>query len=102
MGSLQDLAGMIPGVSQQLKDVEVSDDALKPIEAILSSMTFEERTDPKLLNASRRRRIAAGSGTSVREVNDLLKQFEQMKKMMKTMSKMGKMGRAMQALKGIK
>jgi signal recognition particle subunit SRP54 len=100
MGSLTDLAGMIPGVSQKLNNTEISDDALKPIEAIISSMTKKERQDPKLLNAGRKRRIAKGSGTSVRDVNDLLKQFEQMKKMMKTMSKMGKMGRAMQALKG--
>jgi len=101
MGSLTDLAGMIPGMNQKLNDVEISDDALKPIEAIISSMTKEERQDPKILNANRKRRIAAGSGTKVRDINDLLKQFEQMKKMMKTMSKMGKMGRAMQALKGL-
>lgn len=99
MGSLKDLASMIPGVSQKLNDVEISDDALKPIEAIISSMTIKERQNPQLLNANRKKRIANGSGTSVREVNDLLKQFEQMKKMMKTMTKMGKMGRAMQALK---
>lgn len=99
MGSLKDLASMIPGVSQKLNDVEISDDALKPIEAIISSMTIKERQNPQILNANRKKRIASGSGTSVREVNDLLKQFEQMKKMMKTMTKMGKMGRAMQALK---
>jgi signal recognition particle subunit SRP54 len=102
MGSLTDLAGMIPGLSNKLNDVEISDDALKPIEAIISSMTKQERQEPHILNANRKRRIAAGSGTTVRDINDLLKQFEQMKKMMKTMSKMGKMGRAMQALKGIR
>ncbi len=101
MGSLSDLAGMIPGISQQIKDVEISDDALKPIEAIISSMTPEERSEPKILNAARKRRIAKGSGTSVREVNDLMKQFSQMKKMMKTMTKMSKMGRAMQGLKNL-
>ncbi len=101
MGSLQDLAGMIPGVSQKLKDTEIDDNALVPIEAIISSMTPDERRDPNLLNAGRKRRIANGSGTSVRAVNDLLKQFSQMKKMMKTMTKMGKMGRAMQGLKNL-
>ena len=101
MGSLQDLAGMIPGVSDKLKDTEISDDALDPIEAIICSMTAEERQKPQLLNGSRKRRIAKGCGKTVREVNDLLKQFTQMKKMMKTMSKMGKMGRAMQGLKNI-
>jgi len=101
MGSISDLVGMLPGVNQALKDVEVDDDAFKPIEAIISSMTTEERQNPDVLNGSRRRRIAQGSGTTVREVNELLKQFEQMKKMMKTMSKMGRMGRAMQGLKNL-
>ncbi|MCH8567310.1 MAG: signal recognition particle protein [Balneolales bacterium] len=101
MGSLQDLASMIPGVSQKLQGVEVSDDALVPIEAMISSMTPEERANPDLLNAGRKRRIAKGSGTTVRAVNDLLKQFSQMKKMMKTMTKMSKMGRAMQGLKNL-
>lgn len=101
MGSLTELAGMIPGISQKLDDVELSDDAMKPVEAIIQSMTPQERQNPKILNASRKRRIADGSGTSVREVNDLLKQFEQMKKMMKTMAKMSKMGRAMQGLKSL-
>lgn len=99
MGSMKDLMGMVPGMNKTLKDVEVDDDALKPIEAIINSMTKDERQDPNLLNGSRRKRIARGSGTKVRDVNDLIKQFSQMKKMMKTMSKMGKMGRAMQGLK---
>ncbi len=101
MGSISDLVGMLPGANQALKDVEVDDDAFKPIEAIISSMTVEERQNPDVLNGSRRRRIAQGSGTTVREVNELLKQFEQMKKMMKTMSKMGRMGRTMQGLKNL-
>ena len=101
MGSITDLVGMLPGVNQALKDVEVDDDAFKPIEAIINSMTVEERQNPDVLNGSRRRRIAQGSGTTVREVNELLKQFEQMKKMMKTMSKMGRMGRTMQGLKNL-
>lgn len=99
MGSMKDLMGMIPGMNKAIKDVEVDDDALVPIEAIINSMTKDERQNPQILNGSRRKRIADGSGTSVREVNDLIKQFSQMKKMMKSMTKMGKMGRAMQGLK---
>jgi signal recognition particle subunit SRP54 len=101
MGSISDLVGMIPGANKAVKDADLSDDTFKPIEAIISSMTPEERKDPDLLNGSRRRRIAKGSGTTVREINDLIKQFDQMKKMMKTMSKMGKMGRAMEGLKNL-
>lgn len=101
MGSMQDLLGMIPGMGNALKNVEVGDDTLKPIEAIINSMTPEERRKPELLNGSRRRRIATGSGTTVRDVNELMKQFEQMKKMMKTMQKMGGMGRAMHGLKNM-
>lgn len=101
MGSMQDLLGMIPGMGNALKNVEVGDDTLKPIEAIINSMTPEERRKPELLNGSRRRRIAIGSGTTVRDVNELMKQFEQMKKMMKTMQKMGGMGRAMHGLKNM-
>lgn len=99
MGSMKDLMGMLPGMNKALKDVDIDDNALKPIEAIISSMTPDERRNPGILNGSRRKRIAKGSGTSVRDVNDLIKQFSQMKKMMKTMNKMGKMGRAMQGLK---
>ena len=101
MGSMQDLMGMIPGMGNALKNVEVGDDTLKPIEAIINSMTPEERRKPELLNGNRRRRIATGSGTTVRDVNELMKQFEQMKKMMKTMQKMGGMGRAMHGLKNM-
>ncbi len=101
MGSMRDLVGMIPGMSKQLGDVEIDDDAMKPVEAIINSMTIEERRKPELINGSRRKRIAQGSGTTVREVNDLLKQFTQMKKMMKTMTKMNKMGRAMEGLKNL-
>lgn len=101
MGSMKDLVGMIPGMNKQLEDVEVDDDTLKPIEAIINSMTPEERRNPKILNGSRRKRIAKGSGTSVRDVNDLIKQFSQMKKMMKTMTKMNKTGRAMEGLKNL-
>ncbi len=101
MGSMKDLVGMIPGMSKQLGDTEIDDDAMKPVEAIINSMTIEERRKPQLINGSRRKRIAQGSGTTVREVNDLLKQFNQMRKMMKTMTKMNKMGRAMEGLKNI-
>ena len=101
MGSIQDLVGMLPGMDKQLDDVELDDDAFKPIEAIIDSMTPQERQDPSLLNASRRRRIAKGAGVTVRDVNELMNQFGQMKKMMKTMSKMGKMGRSMQGLKNL-
>ena len=101
MGSISDLVGMIPGASKAVQDADLSEDTFKPIEAIIYSMTPEERADPSLLNGSRRKRIAKGSGTTVREINELMKQFEQMKKMMKTMSKMGKMGRAMEGLKNL-
>ena len=101
MGNVSDLVGMIPGASKAMEDQDFSEDTFKPIEAIINSMTPEERRDPSVLNGSRRRRIAKGSGTSVREINELMKQFEQMKKMMKTMGKMGKMGRAMEGLKNL-
>lgn len=101
MGDFSDLVNMIPGASKALDNADIDDDSFKPIEAIILSMTPEERQDPSLLNGSRRRRIAKGSGTTVREINDLIKQFDQMKKMMKTMSKMGKMGRALQGLKNL-
>lgn len=86
MGNLKDLAAMIPGVGKAIKDVDIDDDAFKSIEAIIHSMTPAERRDPKLLNGSRRARIAGGSGTSVQEINSLIKQFSQMKKMMKMMT----------------
>jgi len=101
MGNLTDLVGMIPGADKAMKDQDLDEDSFKPIEAIINSMTPEERHDPSLLNGARRRRIAKGSGTSVREINELMKQFEQMKKMMKTMSKMNKVGRAMEGLKNL-
>ena len=88
MGSMKDLMGMIPGMDKALKGVEVSDDAFKPIEAIISSMTPQERSNPSLLNGSRKNRIAKGSGTSIVEVNRFLKQFEQTSKMMKKMQQM--------------
>lgn len=98
MGNLKDLMGMIPGVGKAIKDVDIDDDSLKPIEAIIRSMTIKERENPDLINGSRKKRIASGSGTTVQEVNQLMKQFDQMRKMMKTMNKMGGAKRAMSAM----
>ncbi|GHT09288.1 signal recognition particle protein [Bacteroidia bacterium] len=86
MGNLKDLASMIPGVGKMMKDIDIDDDAFKSIEAIIYSMTPSERTNPGVLNGSRRTRIAKGSGTNVMEVNKLLKQFEETRKMMKMMT----------------
>lgn len=83
MGNIKDLMGMIPGMGKAMKDVDIDNDSFKHIEAIIQSMTNEERERPELLNGSRRKRIATGSGTSIQEVNRLLKQFEDMRKMMK-------------------
>jgi signal recognition particle subunit SRP54 len=94
MGSLRELVGMIPGVGRQIKDLDVDDDAFQHIEAIILSMTPQERRNPDVLNGSRRRRIAMGSGTKVSDVNQLLKQFREMKKMMKTMSRLMGKGRS--------
>ena len=89
MGNMKDIMGMIPGVGKAIKDVDIDDDSLKPIEAIIKSMTIKERTNPDVINGSRKIRIAKGSGTTVQEVNQLLKQFTEMRKMMKMMNKMG-------------
>jgi signal recognition particle subunit SRP54 len=88
MGNLKDLASMIPGVGKALKDVEIDDNAFKGIEAIISSMTEKERVNPSIITGSRRKRIAAGSGTSLQEVNRLLTQFEQTRKVMKAATSM--------------
>jgi signal recognition particle subunit SRP54 len=95
MGSVKDLLGMIPGVGRQIKDLDVDEDAFTHIEAMILSMTPEERSHPEILNGTRRRRIARGSGVEVRDVNQLIKQFREMKKMMKTMSKLTSQGRSM-------
>ncbi len=94
MGSLRDLLGMIPGVDRALRDVQIDDKAFGRVEAIILSMTMDERGNPRVLNGSRRKRIAAGSGTSIQDVNRLIKQFEDMQKMMKNMTK-GKMANMM-------
>lgn len=88
MGNLKDLLGMIPGVGKQVKDLDINDDAFKGIEAMINSMTLEERRNPDVINPSRKQRIAKGSGKDIAELNQFLKQFEQMKGMMKMMNKM--------------
>ena len=98
MGNMKDLLGMIPGLGKAVKDVNIDDDSFKPIEAIIRSMTPKERENPDIINGSRKNRIARGSGTSVTEVNQLLKQFNEMRKMMKTMNKMGGPRRALSSM----
>jgi signal recognition particle subunit SRP54 len=100
MGNMKDLVGMIPGAGKMMKDVDIDDDAFKGIEAIIFSMTPEERSKPAIINASRKKRIAKGSGTNVQEVNQLLKQFNQMAKMMKMMQGGGGK-KMMQMMKGM-
>ena len=95
MGNLKDLMGMIPGVGKHIKDIDISDDSFKGIEAIINSMTPQERADPDLIDSSRRRRIAKGSGKDITEVNSFMKQFEQMREMMKNMNKMNMFGKTM-------
>jgi len=92
MGNIKDLLGMMPGMSSKIKDIDVDDESFKPIESIIYSMTPIERKKPDILNGSRKKRIADGSGTSVQEVNQLIKQFNQMRKMMKMMKKSGPSG----------
>jgi signal recognition particle subunit SRP54 len=95
MGPLSGLVGMIPGLPKEVRNAEVDDDAMKPIEAIIHSMTPEERRNPSVINGSRRSRIAAGSGTTTTEVNSLLDRFKQMQAMMKGMGNLPGMGRRM-------
>lgn len=95
LGNLKDVASMIPGMGKMLKDIDVDDDAFKHIEAIIYSMTNEEREDPSVINGSRRKRIASGSGTDIQEVNRLLKQFVETRKMMKMVSQGKNLQRAM-------
>ncbi len=98
MGNLKDLMGMIPGVGKSIKDLDISDDAFKGIEAIINSMTPIERKNPDLINGSRRKRIATGSGTDIQQVNQLLKQFEEMRKMMKSIGKLQGAGRSLRGM----
>src|SRR5690606_1389530 len=89
MGNMKDLLGMIPGAGKALRDIDIDDNAFKGVEAIIYSMTPKERRNPQIINASRKKRIAEGSGTSIQEVNQLLKQFSEMGKMMKFMQSPG-------------
>jgi signal recognition particle subunit SRP54 len=102
MGNVKDLMGMIPGMGKAMKDVDIEDDAFKHIEAIILSMTPDERSNPTLINGQRKNRLAAGSGTSIQEVNKLMKQFEDTKKMMKLMSNPKNMMSMMKQMKGMR
>ena len=98
MGNIKDLLAMIPGMGKALKNVDIDDDSFKKIEAIIDSMTPKERANPGLMDASRRRRIAIGSGNTLQDVNQFMKQFNEMRKMLKTMSKLSSAGRAFKGL----
>ncbi len=95
MGNIKDLLSMIPGLGKQIRDIDIDDNAFKKIEAIIGSMTTEERQNPAIINGSRRKRIARGSGNSVQEINQFMKQFHEMKKMMKTMTRLQGSGKGM-------
>lgn len=100
MGNIKDLVGMIPGVGKAMKDAEINDDAFKGIEAIIGSMTPKERSQPELINGSRRQRISKGSGQTIQEVNKLLKQFEDTRKMMRMMGDKNQMAKLMKNMPG--
>jgi signal recognition particle subunit SRP54 len=102
MGNIKDLASMIPGVGKAMKNLDIDDNAFKGIEAIIHSMTPEERENPEILNGGRKKRIAAGSGTNVQEINKLLKQFDETRKMMKMMQGGKNLGRMMGAMPGMR
>lgn len=99
MGNMKDLLGMIPGMGSKIKDLDIDDNSFKGIEAMINSMTPEERADPDLIDPSRKKRIAAGSGKDLQEVNNFMKQFEQMRGMMKNMNKMGAFGKMMPGMR---
>ncbi|MDE6187284.1 MAG: signal recognition particle protein, partial [Duncaniella sp.] len=102
MGNLKELASMIPGVGKAIKDIDIDDNAFKGIEAIIRSMTAEERERPEILNGSRRKRIAKGSGTDIQEVNRLIKQFDDARKMMKAVSGIKNPMAMMRNMKGMR
>lgn len=102
MGSMKDLVGMIPGVGKALKDVDINDDSFKGIEAIIRSMTPQERQNPDVIDGRRKQRIAKGSGTNIQEVNQLLKQFEDTRKMMRMMTDKNAMARMMRSMPGMR
>ena len=97
MGNIKDMMGMIPGMGKAIKDMDIDDNAFKGVEAIILSMTPQERSNPDILNGSRKKRIATGSGSDIQEVNRLIKQFEDTRKMMKMVNS-GKAKNLMQAL----
>ena len=99
MGNVKDLLGMIPGMGKMIKDLDIDNDSFKPIEAIISSMTPKERSRPDMIDGSRKKRIANGSGTSIQQVNNLLKQFDEMRKMMKKMNTMQASGKLNKLMK---
>lgn len=99
MGNMKDMLGMIPGVGSKLKDVDINDDSFKGIEAMINSMTPEERANPDLIDGSRKKRIAIGSGKDIQELNNFMKQFEQMRGMMKNMNKMSMLGKMMPGMR---
>ncbi|MDP4267194.1 MAG: signal recognition particle protein [Bacteroidota bacterium] len=101
MGNIKELAGMIPGMKKMMKDVDIEEDSFKSIEAVIYSMTREERENPAILNGSRRKRIAAGSGTNIQEVNKLIKQFEETRKVMKVLSSPSASKNMMRMMKGM-
>jgi len=102
MGNMKDLLGMIPGVGKSIRDVDISNDSFKHIEAIIQSMTKEEKENPAILNGNRRQRVAKGSGTNIQEVNRLLKQFEDMRKMMKVFSNKDQAAKLMRSMPGMR
>jgi len=102
MGNMKDLLGMIPGMGKAMKDIDIDDDAFKHIEAMINSMTLEERQNPDILNGSRRKRVASGSGRTVQDVNQLLKQFTDMRKMMKMMQSGGGKRGMMNMMRGMR
>lgn len=99
MGNMKDMLGMIPGVGAKIKDIDINEDSFKGIEAMINSMTPEERADPDLIDGSRKKRIAKGAGKDIQEVNNFMKQFEQMRGMMKNMNKLGAFGKMMPGMK---
>ena len=101
MGNIKDLLSMVPGVSKMMKDVEVDENAFKPIEAMINSMTPAERGNPDLINTSRKKRIVSGSGVTTQQMNAFLQQFDDMRKLMKNMNQFSQ-GKALQALKAMK
>jgi signal recognition particle subunit SRP54 len=102
MGNMKDLMGMIPGMGKAIKDIDIDDDAFKHIEAMINSMTLDERQQPDIINGSRRKRIASGSGRTVQDVNNLLKQFTDMRKMMKMMQSGGGRRGMMNMMRGMR